>query len=146
MLSIDYSLFILMASFIFLVIMLNIILYRPIRTILIKRKNDLSSTEEITRDLRHKAGNYMKGYDGSLSDAKKECLREKEALKNQLSLFRSKTFEERKKIPGLPVARADVILAGAAILYLTMEEVQCPSVLISCHGVRYGLIYRRLTL
>jgi exopolyphosphatase/guanosine-5'-triphosphate,3'-diphosphate pyrophosphatase len=71
---------------------------------------------------------------------------EKEALKNQLPLFRSKTFEERKKIPGLPIARADVILAGAAILYLTMEEVKCPSVLISCHGVRYGLIYKMLTL
>jgi len=91
MLSIDYSLFILMASFIFLVIMLNIILYRPIRTILIKRKNDISSTEEITRDLRHKAGNYMKEYDGSLSDAKKECLREKEDLKN-------KGMEEEKEI------------------------------------------------
>ena len=71
---------------------------------------------------------------------------EKEALKNQLLLYRTKTIEERKTIPGLPVARADVILAGAAILYLTMEEVKRPSVLISCHGVRYGLIYKRLTL
>jgi exopolyphosphatase/guanosine-5'-triphosphate,3'-diphosphate pyrophosphatase len=70
----------------------------------------------------------------------------KEVLRNQLSLFRSKTFEERKKIPGLSVARADVILAGGAILYLAMEEVNCPSVLISCHGVRYGLIYKKLTL
>ncbi len=71
---------------------------------------------------------------------------EKEALKNQLLLYRTKTIEERKKISGLPMARADVILAGAAILYLTMEEVKCPSVLISCHGVRYGLIYKMLTL
>jgi exopolyphosphatase/pppGpp-phosphohydrolase len=37
-------------------------------------------------------------------------------------------------------------LAGAAILYLTMKEVKCPSVLVSCHGVRYGLIYKMLTL
>jgi exopolyphosphatase/guanosine-5'-triphosphate,3'-diphosphate pyrophosphatase len=66
---------------------------------------------------------------------------EKEALKNQLLLYRTKTIEERKKISGLPVARADVILAGAAILYLTMEKVKCPSVLISCHGVRHGLLY-----
>jgi exopolyphosphatase/guanosine-5'-triphosphate,3'-diphosphate pyrophosphatase len=71
---------------------------------------------------------------------------EKEALQNQLLLYRTKTIEERKKITGLPMARADVILAGAAILYLTMEKVKCPSVLISCHGVRYGLIYKRLTL
>jgi exopolyphosphatase/guanosine-5'-triphosphate,3'-diphosphate pyrophosphatase len=70
----------------------------------------------------------------------------KEALKNQLLLYRAKTIQERKKLPGLPMARADVILAGAAILYLTMEAVKCPSVLISSHGVRYGVIYKRLTL
>jgi exopolyphosphatase/guanosine-5'-triphosphate,3'-diphosphate pyrophosphatase len=70
----------------------------------------------------------------------------KEALKNQLLLYRSKTIEERKKIPGLPIARADVILAGGTILYLAMEELNCPSVLISCHGVRYGLLYKRLNL
>jgi exopolyphosphatase/guanosine-5'-triphosphate,3'-diphosphate pyrophosphatase len=70
----------------------------------------------------------------------------KEALKNQLLLYRSKTIEERKKIPGLPAARADVILAGGGILYLAMEELKCPSVLISCHGVRYGLLYKKLTL
>ena len=67
----------------------------------------------------------------------------KEALRNQLLLYRSKSVKERKKIPGLPAARADVILAGGAILYLTMEDLGCPSVLISCHGVRYGLLYRK---
>jgi exopolyphosphatase/guanosine-5'-triphosphate,3'-diphosphate pyrophosphatase len=70
----------------------------------------------------------------------------KEALKNQVLLYRSKTIEERKKIPGLPIARADVILARGAILYLAMEELNCPSVLISCHGVRYGLLYKKLRL
>jgi len=39
----------------------------------------------------------------------------KEALKNQLLLYRSKTIDERRKISGLPIARADVILAGGAI-------------------------------
>jgi exopolyphosphatase/guanosine-5'-triphosphate,3'-diphosphate pyrophosphatase len=68
----------------------------------------------------------------------------KEALKNQLVLYRSQTVEERKRLPGLPAARADVILAGGAILYLAMEELNRPSVLISCHGVRYGLLYTRL--
>lgn len=71
---------------------------------------------------------------------------EKEGLNKQLFLFRSKTIQERKKIPGLPAARADVILAGGAILYLTMEELHCPFVLISCQGVRYGLLYKKLGL
>jgi len=70
----------------------------------------------------------------------------KEALRNQLLLYRSKTIDKRKKIPGLPPPRADVILAGAAILYRAMDELKCSSVLISCHGVRYGLLYKRLHL
>ncbi len=70
----------------------------------------------------------------------------KEVLKKQLILYRSKTIEERRKIPDLPPARADVILAGATILYMTMEKLDCPSVLISSHGIRYGLLYKRLNL
>lgn len=70
----------------------------------------------------------------------------KDALRNQLFLYRSKTIDERRKILGLPPARADVILAGGAILYIAMEELECPSALISCHGVRYGLLYKKLNL
>jgi exopolyphosphatase/guanosine-5'-triphosphate,3'-diphosphate pyrophosphatase len=70
----------------------------------------------------------------------------KEALKKQLLLYRSKTIDERKTIPGLPPARADVILAGGAILYMAMEKLDCPSVLVSCHGVRYGLLYKKLSI
>jgi len=69
----------------------------------------------------------------------------KEALKSQLDLYRSKPIEERKKIPGLFPARADVILAGGTLLYLAMEKFGYPSVLISCHGVRYGLIYKKIS-
>ena len=69
----------------------------------------------------------------------------KQALKNQLHLYRSKTISERRKIPGLAAARADLILAGGAILYMAMEELKCESVLISCHGVRYGLLYKNIS-
>jgi exopolyphosphatase/guanosine-5'-triphosphate,3'-diphosphate pyrophosphatase len=69
----------------------------------------------------------------------------REALRRQLDLFRSKPLSERRKIPGLPPARADVILAGGAILSLAMEETGCPSALISCHGIRYGLLYKKLS-
>ena len=71
---------------------------------------------------------------------------QKEDLKKQLFHYRTKTIQEREKIPGLPKARSDVILAGGTILYLAMEEVKCSSVLISCHGVRYGLLYKKLNL
>lgn len=70
----------------------------------------------------------------------------KEALRNQLSLYRSLTIAERKKIKGLPDSRAEVILAGGTILYLIMELLGSPSLMISTHGVRYGLLYKKLNL
>jgi len=70
---------------------------------------------------------------------------ERNALKHQLEGYRSRTLDERKEIRGLPPARADVILAGGAILYFAMEKLEAPSALISCHGVRYGLIYKKIS-
>jgi exopolyphosphatase/guanosine-5'-triphosphate,3'-diphosphate pyrophosphatase len=86
------------------------------------------------------------GLEGFVAEKIHHFILEKEALKNQLLLYQPKTLNDRKKIPGLPMVRADVILAGGAILYLAMEELKCPSVLISCHGVRYGLLYKKLNL
>ncbi len=86
------------------------------------------------------------GLEDFVTDKIHHFVLKREALKNQLLLYRSKTIEERKKIPGLPPSRADVILAGGAILYLAMDELEYPAVLISCHGVRYGLIYKKLNL
>jgi exopolyphosphatase/guanosine-5'-triphosphate,3'-diphosphate pyrophosphatase len=68
----------------------------------------------------------------------------REALKNQLFFYRSKTTEERKKIKGLPPSRADVILAGGTILYLIMEKFDCSSLMVNGHGVRYGLLYKQI--
>jgi exopolyphosphatase/guanosine-5'-triphosphate,3'-diphosphate pyrophosphatase len=68
-----------------------------------------------------------------------------EALKRGLDLLRSKPLPERKKIPGLPPARADVILAGAAILYEALKKLECTSLRVSCRGVRYGILYQRLS-
>jgi len=68
-----------------------------------------------------------------------------EALRRQILLYRSKTQEQRKTIQGLSPLRADVILAGATILYKIMERMNCHEVMISCHGVRYGLLYSKLS-
>ncbi len=68
----------------------------------------------------------------------------REAFGRQISLYRSKTLAERRRIMGLPPSRADVILAGSAILYKIMERFDCPSLLVHAHGVRYGLLYHKL--
>lgn len=61
-----------------------------------------------------------------------------------LTELKSKTVEERKKIPGLDPARADVILAGAILLQKIARHFGFNSITISDRGVRWGLIYQIL--
>jgi len=53
-------------------------------------------------------------------------------------------LEERKKLPGIEPARADVILAGAAILERVMGHFGLDHVIVSDQGVRWGLLWREL--
>jgi exopolyphosphatase/pppGpp-phosphohydrolase len=53
-------------------------------------------------------------------------------------------LEERKKLPGLLEARADVIFAGSVILERVMKRFEVGHVIVSDQGVRWGLIWREL--
>ncbi|MHB9130970.1 MAG: Ppx/GppA phosphatase family protein [Armatimonadota bacterium] len=49
-------------------------------------------------------------------------------------------LEERRKVPGVNPERADIIIAGAAILETLMQELQLPEIRLSSRGVREGLL------
>jgi exopolyphosphatase / guanosine-5'-triphosphate,3'-diphosphate pyrophosphatase len=53
-------------------------------------------------------------------------------------------LEERKKIPGVEMGRADIIFAGAGILERVMACFGMDEVIVSDRGVRWGLIWREL--
>ena len=84
------------------------------------------------------------GLDPFMAEKVHRFILTREALKNQLSLYRSKTIEERKGIRGLSPSRADVILTGGTILYLIMEKFDCSRLMVSAQGVRYGLLYKHM--
>ena len=51
-----------------------------------------------------------------------------------------RTHEERAKVPGIEAKRADVILAGAMILWRTLEVWGVKEVRVSTRGLRYGVL------
>lgn len=65
-----------------------------------------------------------------------------EELKENLSLFLSKNFEERKNIIGLEEKRADVIIAGTLILLTILEELNQDKIIISESDNLSGAITR----
>jgi exopolyphosphatase/guanosine-5'-triphosphate,3'-diphosphate pyrophosphatase len=65
----------------------------------------------------------------------------RDEVRRQVLLYRGKTLAERCQIPGLPRERADIILAGAAILLEVLKIIEVEELVVSCHGLRYGLLY-----
>jgi F-type H+-transporting ATPase subunit b len=87
----DISLFVQIANFLIIIWALNIVLYRPIRKIIIQRKEKITSLEQnidkLNEDTAEKDGAYLSG----IKDARGRGLSEKEALLREGS-------EEEKQI------------------------------------------------
>jgi F-type H+-transporting ATPase subunit b len=89
MLKIDYTLFVQIANFLFLLIILNLILYRPIRNVLRKRRTEMEALESGIDDLEDQAADLTYDLEENLAGAR----REGSALKENI---RSLGIEEEK--------------------------------------------------
>ena len=61
-------------------------------------------------------------------------------LRQVVALLAALPLEERRKVPGLQPERADIILAGAAILDAFMQELRVSEIHVSERGLREGLL------
>jgi len=109
----DWTTLIQAANFIVLIFILNIILYRPIRNILIQRKEKFDgleqSVENATSDLSDKETTYASG----IREARKKGMQEKDALLNEAT-------EEEKKI--IDKINADALAELNAVKAKVAEE------------------------
>lgn len=61
-------------------------------------------------------------------------------LKQAIDMLGALPLEERRKVPGLNPERADIIMAGAAILDVFMQELALSELRVSDRGLREGLL------
>jgi exopolyphosphatase / guanosine-5'-triphosphate,3'-diphosphate pyrophosphatase len=61
----------------------------------------------------------------------------------QIELYRVRSADERRQIPGLQPGRAEVILAGACIVGTVMSKLGMPSLTVSDRGLRHGVLAAR---
>lgn len=61
-------------------------------------------------------------------------------LTRVIHLLCSLPLEERRRVPGITPARADIIIGGGAILHTLMQDLNIPQIYISDRGLRDGLL------
>ncbi len=88
----DWTLFVQIANFLVIIWVLNIILFRPIRNILIQRKEKITSLEQNIETSDKEATEKNEAFDSGIRDARAKGLNEKNVL------LKEATDEEREII------------------------------------------------
>ncbi|MDP2173125.1 MAG: Ppx/GppA phosphatase family protein [Candidatus Cloacimonadaceae bacterium] len=66
----------------------------------------------------------------------------REEIRRQIDIYMSRNLEERKHIQGLDPQRADIIIAGTAIIYGIMEHFSRSDITVSDRGLRHGALIK----
>ncbi len=80
MINVDGSVFIQIANFIFLIWVMNMILYKPIRKALLQRKEKVSGMERSIADFNTQAQEKENAFASGIKEARANGLKEKQAL------------------------------------------------------------------
>jgi len=81
MMNIDGTLILQIANFLVLLVVLNIILYKPIRGILAKRDEEMASRQKMIDDYQGRVEDNEEAIESGMALARKEGYQEKESLK-----------------------------------------------------------------
>ena len=81
MLSIDGTIILQIANFLVLLVVMNIILYKPIRGILVKRDEEMASRQRMIDDYQGRVKDNEEAIESGMVAARKEGHKEKESLK-----------------------------------------------------------------
>lgn len=100
----DWTVFIQIANFLFLIFMMNLLLFKPIRKMLLERKAKISGLEDSIDSTQKEAASQDEAFAKGLKDARGKGLKEKEALLQEAS-------EEEKVIIGKINEKAQADLA-----------------------------------
>ena len=83
MIKLDWTIFLQFINFVVLMFLLNIILYRPLRRIIAKRRETVAGDHAQARELAAQIDEKMERYQAQLQDAKQKGAAEKAQLRRQ---------------------------------------------------------------
>ena len=114
MISIDGSIIIQIVNFIFLIWVLNIILYKPIRNVLLQRKERVADFEQSIEASRRDVEEKDEAFSLGIKEAKAKGLKEKEGLLQVASEEERKIIEKINEKAQADIANVRVKIAEDA--------------------------------
>jgi exopolyphosphatase/guanosine-5'-triphosphate,3'-diphosphate pyrophosphatase len=66
-------------------------------------------------------------------------------IDRQIELYRTRSADERRSIPGLQPKRAEVILAGACIVRTILTKLGVPQCVVTDRGLRHGMFQEKFS-
>jgi len=116
LLEINYTFLIQIAIFLLLLLLMNIILYRPIRRILIKRDEKTKSLQEMIGDYQDRSEKNDRDLEENMIQARKDGFVEKERLKSHGNDEEKKVLVETNSLVEAKIGKAkdevEVKMAG----------------------------------
>jgi F-type H+-transporting ATPase subunit b len=126
MIKVDGSLFVQIANFLVLIWLLNIVLYKPIRNVLIKRNEKIKGLEQNIDMFKKDAKEREDAFANGLKAARVKGLKEKEALLSTASEEERNIIEEinQKAQANLAEVRAKIVKDTEAVRISLQREVE----------------------
>lgn len=127
MLEINISLLIHIANFLVLVLVLDVILYKPVRRILSQRNQEMDSLQEAIEDYNNKAIQNEQGIEEKMVQARRDGSREKEHFKNQGREEETKLLEQASSSAEgkITEARKEIQTDMAKVQKALEEDISC---------------------
>ena len=129
----DWTLLLQIANFIILVLILNAVLYKPIRNILIERQKTINRFEDEISTAQQNAADSQEAFKTQIGDAKVKGFKEKEALKEAGESEEKRLIDElnEKAQAELEAVRAQIAKDASAAREKLKAEAQVFSVAIA---------------
>jgi len=106
MLKIDYTVFIQIINFLLLILVLNIVLYRPIRKILSQRKAEMGNLEATAADFQEKSARGTTQLEEGTAAARREGHKVRDGLRSEALELEKKLYQEAAVSSGERVQKA----------------------------------------
>lgn len=129
MVSVDWTLGVQIVNFLLLVWVLNKVLYRPIRGVLLERKGKISGFEQTISGNLESAKEKEVAFQAGVKEARAKALKEKEAIKAKASEEEKRIIAEinQKALVELQEARAKIAAEAKNVRQELQKEVDAYS-------------------